>query len=62
MVRSERVLPNTNPMPELDTEKFRKIVKKNLFMEQAVKKFQSQRFQSQRGNKQYFNLGLNETF
>jgi hypothetical protein len=45
MVRSGRVLPNTNPMPESDKEKFwkRKIAKKKLFMERAVKFVQSRR-------------------
>ena len=35
-----------------------KLQKKNLFTERVVNFFQPQRFRPQRGNKQYFNLGL----
>jgi len=51
MVRSGRVLPNTNPIPKSDTKKFRKrkIAKKVVAISAS---------RSQRGNKQYFNLGL----
>ena len=64
-VRSRRVLHNMNPMPESDTKKFwksQKKIKKNHGT--GCKNFSVAPIsvsRSQRGNKQYFNLGLSNT-